>query len=151
MKFSSLIIASASLRSTLSVSRRRNVSILTAAFIAFQNHIKRKMDVPQVIILGPTTESVLIAEKNFSALGTYFNISWRTFVEGNDMEEDIVKIENGQRVIFGTPDRIYDLLGPYALAPNVLPSPYGEFTKLWCLFIISGIYFFEFQQESQWH
>ncbi|KIL66572.1 hypothetical protein M378DRAFT_160563 [Amanita muscaria Koide BX008] len=79
----------------------------------------------QALILAPTHELAHQIKKVVVALGDYMNIDCYRCVSGTNVREDMAKLQEGVRVVVGTPGRVCDMINRRALKT--------EHIKIFCI------------------
>merc|ERR1712135_183380 len=64
----------------------------------------------QVLVLSPTRELAVQIQKVILALGDYMNVQCHACIGGTNVGEDIRKLDYGQRIVSGTPGRVFDMI-----------------------------------------
>merc|ERR1712168_15162 len=72
----------------------------------------------QSLILAPTRELAQQIQKVVLALGDYMGVLCHACIGGTNVQQDIRVLEAGQRVVVGTPGRVYDMINRQALDPR---------------------------------
>ena len=64
----------------------------------------------QAVVLSPTRELATQIQPVVLALGDYMNIQCHACIGDTSVGEDIRKLEYGQHIVSGTPDRVFDMI-----------------------------------------
>ena len=83
----------------------------TATFVirSFQR-IDSSLNACQALILAPTRELAQQIHKVVLALGDYLNVRCHAYIGGTLVRDNIDKLRDGQHVVGGTPDCVFDML-----------------------------------------
>jgi len=83
----------------------------TATFsIGILQSVDVKMSETQALVLSPTRELAQQIQKVCLALGDYMNVSVHCCIGGQNIGEDMKKLDLGQHVVSGTPGRVFDMI-----------------------------------------
>ncbi|KAF8594332.1 DEAD-domain-containing protein [Ceratobasidium sp. AG-I] len=83
----------------------------TAAFaISILQSINTTLRETQALVLSPTRELATQIQSVILALGDYVNVQCHVCIDGTSIEEDIQKLDHGQHIVSGTPERVFDLI-----------------------------------------
>jgi len=83
----------------------------TATFsIGILQSVDTKLSDTQALVLSPTRELAQQIQKVCLALGDYMNVSVHCCIGGQNIGEDIKKLDLGQQVVSGTPGRVFDMI-----------------------------------------
>ncbi|OQV17527.1 Eukaryotic initiation factor 4A-II [Hypsibius exemplaris] len=74
----------------------------------------------QAMVLAPTRELAQQIQKVVLALGDYMGVQCHACIGGTNVQNDVVKLGNGQHVVVGTPGRVFDMISRRALRVNSL-------------------------------
>lgn len=94
----------------------------TGKTATFAVSILQKLDtsraVCQALVLAPTRELAQQIQKVIIALGDYMDIHCHACIGGTNVRADILKLEQGQHIVVGTPGRVHDMINRRALEPQ---------------------------------
>lgn len=92
----------------------------TATFaISCLQNIDVELHATQALILGPTRELAQQIQKVVLSLGDYMGTSCYACVGGNNMKQEIQKLQGEpQQIIVGTPGRVYDMISRKVINPR---------------------------------
>ncbi|KAG8715097.1 RNA helicase [Ceratobasidium sp. 423] len=83
----------------------------TAAFvIPILQSIDTSLRETQALVLSPTRELATQIRSVTLALGDYMNVQCHACIGGTSIGEDIRKLDHGQHVVTGTPERVFDMI-----------------------------------------
>ena len=86
----------------------------TGKTAAFSIPILQSIDIAvretQVLVLAPIRELATQTQSVILALGDYMNVQCHACVGGTSIGEDIRKLEYGQHVVSGMPERVFDMI-----------------------------------------
>jgi len=88
----------------------------TATFsIGILQSIDTALRETQALVLSPTRELAQQIQKVCLSVGNYMSVQVHCCIGGNNLGEDIRKLEYGQHVVSGTPGRVFDMISRHSL------------------------------------
>ncbi|KAF9462729.1 P-loop containing nucleoside triphosphate hydrolase protein [Collybia nuda] len=101
----------------------------TGKTATFSISILQQLDISikgtQALILAPTRELAHQIQKVVITLGNYMKVECHACVDGTNVREDMAKLQEGVRVVVGTPGRVLDMINRRVLRTDNI--------KLFCL------------------